>query len=62
MAFVTLRLMEVRMKKTDEQYTEQEAQRRFLNSLRAALNTPPKPQKMMTRKSVGAQSKKRRKK
>ena len=48
-------------KKTDDQYSEQEAQRRFLGSLKVALNTPPKPQKMMARKGVAAQSKKRRK-
>jgi hypothetical protein len=47
--------------KKDEQYSKEEAQRRFLGSLKAALNTPPKPQKMMTRKGVAAQSKKRRK-
>lgn len=48
-------------KRTDEQYSEAEAQRRFLGSLKAALNTPPKPQKMMTRKGVAAHSKKKRK-
>ena len=45
----------------DEQYSEQEAQRRFLGTLKAALNTPPKPLKMIPRKGVAAQSKKRRK-
>ena len=42
-------------------YSEQEAQRRFLGSLKAALNTPPKPLKSMTRKRVAALQKKRRK-
>ena len=46
----------------DEQYSEQEAQRRFLGTLKAALNTSPKPLKSMTRKGVKVQSKKRRKK
>ncbi|UGY15196.1 hypothetical protein HAP48_0042840 [Bradyrhizobium septentrionale] len=45
----------------DEPYSEQEAQRRFLVTLKTALNTPPKPLKMMPRKGVAAQSKKRRK-
>jgi len=45
-------------KSQDDQFSEQEAQRRFLGSLKAALNTPPKPQKKMARKGVAAQSKK----
>jgi hypothetical protein len=49
------------MQKSDEQYSEAEAQRRFLGALKVALNTPPKPQKMMARKGVSAQSKKRKK-
>jgi hypothetical protein len=49
------------MKQKDE-YSEQEAQRRFLGSLKAALNTPPKPLKSMTPKGSKAQSKKRKKK
>jgi hypothetical protein len=48
-------------KSRDDQYSEEEAQRRFLGSLKAALNTPPKPLKSMARKGVPAQSKKRRK-
>ena len=47
--------------KTDE-YSEQEAQRRFLGTLKAALSTPPKPQKSMIWKGVAAQAKKSRKK
>jgi hypothetical protein len=47
---------------SDDSYSEAEAQRRFLGTLKAALNTPPKPQKIMTRKGVAAQSKKRIKK
>jgi hypothetical protein len=29
--------------KKDEQYSEEETQRRFMASLKAAVNTPPKP-------------------
>jgi hypothetical protein len=29
--------------KSDDTYPEEEAQRRFIGTLRAALNTPPKP-------------------
>jgi hypothetical protein len=44
------------MKKTsDDKYSEQEAQSRFLASLKAALNTPPKPLKNMTPKRNKAQ-------
>lgn len=46
--------------KISDQYSEPEAQRRFLGTLKAALNTPPKPLKMMDRKVVPAQSKKQR--
>jgi hypothetical protein len=42
---------------SDDQYSEEEAQRRFM----AALNTPPKPLKDVPRKWSGAQRKKRRK-
>jgi hypothetical protein len=45
-----------------EQYSEAEAEQRFVAAVKAALNTPPKPQKSMTRKGVAAQSKKGRKK
>jgi hypothetical protein len=44
-----------------DQYSEQEAQQRFMAALKAAVNTPPKPMKKMTRKGVSAQLKKRRK-
>jgi hypothetical protein len=47
--------------KQGDKYSEQEAERRFLGSLKAALNTPPKPLKNMPKKGVPAQSKKRRK-
>jgi hypothetical protein len=43
-----------------EEYPPEEAHRRFETAVRAALNTPPKPRKKMTRKGVSAQSKKRR--
>jgi len=49
------------MKREDDQYTKQEAQRRFMAALKAAVNTPPKPLKSMTPKGVPAQSRKRRK-
>lgn len=32
-------------KKTETEYTEAEAQRRFEQALKGALNTPPKPHK-----------------
>jgi hypothetical protein len=37
------------MKNKDE-YSEQEAQQRFMASLKAAVNTPPKPLKSMSRR------------
>jgi hypothetical protein len=48
--------------KGSDQYPEQEAQRRFEASLRAALNTPPKPHKSMAQNGSLAQRKKRNKK
>jgi hypothetical protein len=42
-----------------DQYSEQEAQRRFMAALKAAMNTPPKPLKSMGPKGVPTQSKKR---
>jgi hypothetical protein len=44
----------------EDQFSEQEAQQRFEKLVRAALNTRPKPLKMMGPKGVPAQSKKRR--
>jgi hypothetical protein len=44
----------------DDQYSDEEAQRRFLAAVKAGLNTRPKPIKSMTPKGVPAQSKKRR--
>jgi hypothetical protein len=46
----------------NEQYSDEEAQRRFLIAVKAGLDTKPKPLKSMTPKGVPAQSKKRRKK
>jgi hypothetical protein len=48
------------MGKTDkpEPYTEEEVQRRFLQSLKGAVNTPPKPLKSMTPKRPKKQSNK----
>jgi len=36
--------------KTDDQYSQAEAKRRFARVLRAALRTPPKPKKAIPRK------------
>jgi hypothetical protein len=36
--------------KKDEQYSDEEAQKRFMQSLKAAVKTPPKPLKSMTPK------------
>lgn len=44
----------------DEQFSEEEAQRRFMAALKVAVNTPPKPLKSMAPKGVAAQSRKRR--
>ncbi len=46
------------MSRKADEYSEQETQQRFLGSLKAALNTPPKPLKSMPKKGVPAQSKK----
>jgi len=46
----------------NEQYSDEEAQRRFLAAVKAGLNTKPKPLKSISPKGVPAQSKKRRKK
>ena len=44
----------------DEQYSKDEAQRRFLAALKSAVNTKPKPLKSMAPKGVPAQSKKKK--
>jgi hypothetical protein len=41
----------------DEKYSDEEAQKRFMQSLKAAVNTPPKPLKNMTRKRSQKQTK-----
>jgi hypothetical protein len=41
------------------QYSEEEAQRRFVAAVKAGLNTKPTPLKSITPKGVPAQSKKR---
>jgi len=46
----------------NEQYPEQEAQQRFDQLVRPALNTKSKPLKIMGPKEMLSQSKKRRKK
>jgi hypothetical protein len=43
-----------------DQFSEQETQQRFEKLVRAALNTRPKPLKVMGPKGVPAQSKKKR--
>jgi hypothetical protein len=45
----------------NEQYSDDEAQRRFLAAVKAGLNTKPQPLKSMTPMGVPAQSKKRKK-
>ena len=45
----------------NEQYSDEEAQRRFIVAVKAGLNTKPKPLKSMTPKGVPAQLKKRTK-
>ena len=45
----------------NEQYSDEEAQRRFMTTVKAGLNTKPKPLKSMTPVGVPAQSKKRHK-
>jgi hypothetical protein len=51
----------VKTQRDNEQYSDEEAQRRFLAAMKAVLNTKPKPLKSMTPKGVSAQSKKRQK-
>jgi hypothetical protein len=45
----------------DEKHSDQESEQHFQKLVTIALKSPPKPQKMMTRKGVPAQSKKRTK-
>jgi hypothetical protein len=45
--------------KPTDQYSDEEAQRRFVAAVKAGLNTKPMPLKSMTPKGVPAQSKKR---
>jgi hypothetical protein len=40
----------MKREQNDDQYSEQEAQRRFMAALKAAVNTPPKPLSEMKRK------------
>jgi hypothetical protein len=42
----------------NEQYSDEEAQRRFLTAVKAGLNTKPTPLKSIVPKGVPAQSKK----
>lgn len=48
--------------KPNEEYSEKEAQTRFMAALKSAVNTKPKPLKSMGPKGVPAQSKKPNKK
>jgi len=50
-----------RPQRDDEQYSDEEAQRRFLIAVKAGLDTMPKPLKSIAPKGVPAQSKKLRK-
>jgi hypothetical protein len=45
--------------KSDDTYPEEEAQRRFIGTLRAALNTPPKPMISPKKKKAKKARKKR---
>ena len=45
------------MAKQPDQYSEEETQRRFMQSLKGAVSTPPKPLKSMTWKRPKKQSK-----
>jgi len=45
----------------NEQYSDEEAQRRFMIAVKAGLNTKPKPLKSIAPKGVAAQSRKSRK-
>ena len=45
----------------NEQYSDDEAQRRFIAAVKAGLNTKPKLLKSMTPKGIPVQSKKHRK-
>jgi hypothetical protein len=44
--------------KQNEDYGDEEAQRRFVAAVKSGLNTKPKPLKSITPKGVPAQSKK----
>jgi hypothetical protein len=52
--------METSMKKSDDEYSEKEAQARFEAALRGALNTSPKPlkEKPKAKKAVKKKAKK----
>jgi hypothetical protein len=43
----------------NDQYTKQEAQRRFLTAIKAALNTPPNPLKDIPKKRAKSAAKRR---
>jgi hypothetical protein len=53
--------MPKRVAQSNDDYPPEEAQKRFMTALKAAVNTPPRPLKSMTRKVAKAQSKKRAK-
>jgi hypothetical protein len=52
---------ELLSRRSDDEYTDKEAQQRFDKLVKIALKTPPMPIKSMGPKGVPAQSKKRRK-
>jgi hypothetical protein len=45
------------MTKPNDRYSEEETQKRFMQSLKAAMNTAPKPLKSMSRKRKKVQRK-----
>jgi hypothetical protein len=47
------------MSERKDQYSEREAQRRFMATLKAAVNTPPKPLKDVPKKRAKAQAKRK---
>jgi hypothetical protein len=50
------------MAKDSDQYSEKEAERRFMATLKAAVNTPPKPLKDVPKTRAKMQAKKANKK
>jgi hypothetical protein len=49
-AVVVWSVLEYLLPMDKDRYSEEEAQQRFVSAVKAALNTPPKPLKSMSRK------------